>query len=64
MCKMDLNKKVAVITGSARGIGYAIAEEFIEQGATIIITDINQESLDSAVNELNEIGEAFGVKEG
>lgn len=61
MCKMELNKKVAVITGSARGIGYAIAEEFIEQGATIVITDINQETIDSAVNELQEIGDVFGV---
>ena len=49
-----LENKVAVITGSARGIGFAIAERFAEQGATIIITDISQENVDIAVNKLKE----------
>lgn len=61
MCKMELNKKVAVITGSARGLGKAIAEEFLEQGATVVITDINEEMIASAVDELKVYGEVFGV---
>lgn len=61
MCKMELNKKVAVITGSARGLGKAIAEEFLEQGATVVITDINEEMIASAVEELKVYGEVFGV---
>ncbi len=61
MCKMELNKKVAVITGSARGLGFAIAEEFLEQGATVVVSDINQEAIDSAVSELKSLGEVFGV---
>lgn len=36
-----LNKKVALITGAAQGIGQAIAEQFILSGATVILTDIN-----------------------
>lgn len=37
---MTLNSRVAVITGSARGIGRAIALKLFEQGATIIINDV------------------------
>jgi len=44
--------KVAVITGSARGIGFSIAERFAQQGAITIITDITQEAVQAAVNEL------------
>ncbi len=36
-----LQGKVALITGAARGIGHAIADAFIAQGATVILTDIN-----------------------
>ncbi|MCK9329373.1 MAG: 3-oxoacyl-[acyl-carrier-protein] reductase [Candidatus Cloacimonetes bacterium] len=47
-----LENKVAVITGSARGIGFSIAERFAEEGATVIIADLNQEIIDTAVNNL------------
>lgn len=36
-----LLQKIALITGAARGIGAAIAAEFIKQGATVIVTDID-----------------------
>jgi 3-oxoacyl-[acyl-carrier protein] reductase len=35
-----LKDKVAVITGGARGIGYAIAEEFVYEGADVVLLDI------------------------
>jgi NAD(P)-dependent dehydrogenase (short-subunit alcohol dehydrogenase family) len=38
-----LNKKVALITGAAQGIGAAIVRAFIAEGAFVIISDINQE---------------------
>ena len=62
MCKLELNKKIALITGSARGIGKTIAEKFQEQGATIVITDINEQTLDGAVEELSKNGEVMGLK--
>ena len=49
-----LENKVAIVTGSGRGIGFSIAEKFAEHGATAIITDVNQELVDKAVSILKE----------
>ena len=43
--------KVALITGSARGIGKSIAHLFAQQGAQVIIADILQEAIDATVHE-------------
>src|SRR5690606_16476284 len=67
--KMEkLKGKIAVVTGGSSGIGFATAQEFINQGAKVVITGRNQESLDKAVKELgkNAIGiraDASNVKE-
>lgn len=54
-----LANKTAVITGGNSGIGFATAQEFIAQGAKVIITGRNQKSIDEAVAQLGE--NAFGV---
>jgi NAD(P)-dependent dehydrogenase (short-subunit alcohol dehydrogenase family) len=46
---MKLANKVAVVTGGNSGIGLATAQEFIAQGATVIITGRNQKALQEAV---------------
>jgi rhamnulose-1-phosphate aldolase/alcohol dehydrogenase len=46
-----LSGRIALITGSAGGIGKAIAKKFAEEGACVILNDINQERLDSATEE-------------
>jgi NAD(P)-dependent dehydrogenase (short-subunit alcohol dehydrogenase family) len=53
-----LSNKIALITGGTSGIGKATAQEFIEQGATVIITGRYQDTVDSTVKELgsNAIG--------
>ena len=51
---MKLKDKIALITGGSRGIGYATAEAFLREGATVIITATSQESADKAVAKLKE----------
>lgn len=58
----DLRGKVAVITGGASGIGYAIAERLGREGARIVLTDIEQKALATKVTDLRALGvEAIGV---
>src|SRR3989338_10008073 len=40
---MKLNGKVAIVTGGAQGIGEAIARRFVDEGATVVIGDMNEE---------------------
>jgi len=49
-----LSGKIALITGSAGGIGKAIAKKFAEEGACIMINDINEERMKGAVGEFQK----------
>lgn len=49
-----LKDKVAIITGSAQGMGEAHARLFIEEGAKVVLTDLNEEKGRSLVSELGE----------
>ncbi|OGI13168.1 MAG: 3-oxoacyl-[acyl-carrier-protein] reductase [Candidatus Melainabacteria bacterium RIFCSPLOWO2_02_FULL_35_15] len=51
-----LKDQVAIVTGSGRGIGLAIAKKLAGAGAAVIITDITQESADSGANEIASSG--------
>ncbi|HWR11892.1 MAG TPA: SDR family NAD(P)-dependent oxidoreductase [Rectinemataceae bacterium] len=44
--------KVAVITGAAQGIGRQIANDMADEGATVIISDINKTDIDATVQEI------------
>lgn len=46
-----LSGKIALITGSAGGIGKAIARKFVEEGAVVVLNDMNAERLQSAGDE-------------
>ncbi|HHI02009.1 MAG: 3-oxoacyl-ACP reductase [Candidatus Zixiibacteriota bacterium] len=60
---MRFEKKTAVVTGSARGIGKAIAERLGSQGAQVVISDILMEAAEKTVREFRDKGfEAFAIK--
>lgn len=50
---MRLNEKVAIVTGGAKGIGRAIAEAFVREGATIVLADRDEAALDATAKELS-----------
>ena len=57
---METNKnKVAIITGGASGIGFAIAEKFVQNNIKTIIVGRDQQKLDDAKNKLGELCDSF-----
>ena len=48
------NKKVAVITGAARGIGLAVARRFLGEGYRVALLDIDQPVLEQAASDLGK----------
>lgn len=57
----DMNDKVTVITGSARGIGFALATAFGAAGAKVMVIDLAPEAVDAAVQKLRDLGhQAWG----
>ena len=58
----SLEGKVALVTGSTKGIGKAIAQRMVEQGARVVISSRSQDACDAVAAEINEGGgEAIGV---
>lgn len=58
-----LNNKICVVTGAARGIGHAIAARFNDEGATVILTDIDEEAGAAAAAEIGCRFIALDVRE-
>lgn len=54
---MPLDNKTAIVTGGARGIGYAIVRRFLDDGARVILADIDEEAGTTAETELSAFGD-------
>jgi 3-oxoacyl-[acyl-carrier protein] reductase len=59
MNKIDLNGRVAVITGGAQGIGFAIAERMLASGAAVSLWDADTAKLEEAKGTLGSAGRVF-----
>ncbi|UCG82080.1 MAG: SDR family NAD(P)-dependent oxidoreductase [Dehalococcoidia bacterium] len=59
----DFKGKVAVVTGAASGIGLALAERFAAEGMKVVLADIEEKALQSAVEKVKATGaEAIAVR--
>ncbi|HET6598600.1 MAG TPA: SDR family NAD(P)-dependent oxidoreductase [Burkholderiaceae bacterium] len=56
MNQIDLKERVAIITGGAQGIGYAVAERMLRSGARVVLWDIDAARLNDAERSLAELG--------
>ena len=56
---LDLNGKVAIVTGSTKGIGVALARRLVDAGASVTISSRSQGDIDTVVEQLGE--RTFGV---
>ena len=61
MNRFDFEHRTAIVTGAARGIGYATAERLLDSGASVSLWDIDEGALDKAVAALDGKGPARGV---
>lgn len=59
---MLLSGKTAIVTGAAKGIGYAIAQRYLNEGAKLVIADVNEDKGQRAAEELSELGDVHFIK--
>ena len=53
---MQLNKKIAIITGAGSGIGQVIAKSFVQEGAWVAVADLNAIAAKATADKLNSKG--------
>ncbi len=58
---IDLQGRTAIVTGAARGIGYATAQKLLASGAAVALWDIDVAALDKAVASLKQHGRVYAA---
>src|SRR5215510_7667408 len=58
---LGLKGKVAIVTGGSRGIGRAAARALLEEGASVMLASLREESVEAAVKELASSGRVEGL---
>ena len=53
---MRFTDKVAIVTGAASGIGLATAKRFAQEGARVVVADLDRDKTEAAANEVNKAG--------
>ena len=61
MNNIDLNNRVAIVTGGAQGFGLSISKRFIESGAKVMIWDIDKNLVDKLENQLAKKSSLFDI---
>ena len=60
MNQIDLNHRVAVFTGGAQGIGFAVSERLLKSGASVVMWDMDAAKLQEAQTALSQFGKVSG----
>ncbi len=58
---LEIKGKLALVTGSTQGIGRAIAQALVDEGARVIVNGRNRKTVDATVQALAATGQAYGV---
>lgn len=59
---LEIEDRVAIVTGSARGMGKAIATQLLEEGCSVVVCDVDGDTLAETADELGDLGEVLAVE--
>ncbi len=59
--RINLERRNAIVTGGASGLGYAVAERLLNSGASVVLWDVNPAALEKAASALSAVGRAHQI---